>query len=397
MISRTVAPALTAACGAALLLGACTAQPIPRPPPPPAAEAQPPLLGEQPGPPDETGLLGGPPAPGAESGAPSQATVTFRQGEGTVVSTLRTIPEQEAAAPPPAKPPRPARKAIRPHAPARTGAQAAEPPAPQIEITPPAPLVSATPAQTAAPAPAPQGPLAQAPQAPFVQALPLAAPADPTLAALQRGLTEETARGSTLVAPTAVTQGGSGQVSLRLPADLMARLQAEAGKLGLARAARSAEVSARLTGEGYRITPPQNQTVPLKTGEAIVFNWQVEPAAAPASGPAPAPGALTARADAALTGDGAVRNFALVALEQAPPTAAAPAPSGGQTSAKWVLVSILVLLAALVLGGVFRNHAERRRAEAERRRRDRTARTFEPPRPLAEVKAEAEAEAKPES
>lgn len=386
MISRAAAPALTAVCGAALLLGACTAQPIPEPPPPPPPIEAPPHAPVPADHPDETGLLGGPPAPGAEQGAPSQATMTYRQGQGVVVSSLKTIPEPEPAAQPS---PAPARVSPPP---------VVGQPYPRIAITPPAAPITARPSAVVAP-PATTGasPVAQAPATPFVQTLPLATPTDGRLAAMQKALAKPTAEGARFTVPPLVAQGGPGQVSLRLPADLLAQIQAQARAVRLESAARSAEVSARLSGEGYRITPNETQTARLKSGEDLEFKWQVAPADQGQSAASPR-GDLKAQADVALTGDGKAMTFELTRLENAPPAPAAP-PVKGQTSAQWVLVTILVLLAALVLGGVFRNHAERRRLEAEQRKRDRAAAAFGRPvaTPLAMQDAETSGAGAPET
>jgi hypothetical protein len=301
---------------------------------------------------------------------------------------MQTIPEAQPAPPPvrSAQPP-----SARHHAPTARRAEADRPRAVSIIPAPPPP-VSATPQAIAAAAPATSTPLSAAPTTPFVQPLPLTPPSDPRLAALQRTLADETAKASRLSVPPVVSQGGPGQVSLRLPATLLARLQSQAKRFDLGRAAQTAEVSARLSGEGYQITPSEAQTAALKPGEELVFNWQVAPAATTAGAKPAAPGPLKAEAEAALTGQGQALTFPLTALEHAPATAAEPARSREENSAKWLLASILVLLAALVLGGVFRNHRERQRLEAERRRREAAAAAFDGPRPLSEAEAAAFAE-----
>ncbi|WP_374576270.1 hypothetical protein [Phenylobacterium sp.] len=356
--------------GATLALAACTRaiNPTPQPAPQTYEQAPPPhLLGgetsEAAKPADETGLLGGPPAAGAEGGAPASATLHFRRPDGVVVSTMKTIPDEPAQAAPPVHRRARVKGRVSRSGSMRVTAQA---------VTPPPPLVSATPAQTGqAPPPAPAA-LAKAPQSPFDHALPLTPPADPKLAALQGALAApDGAAGAKLAVAEAVTQGKPGGVDLRLPANLLARLKAEAAKLGLDAAARTAEVSAKLSGDGYKIEPEGPITLPLKADQEIIFNWRVTP------GEGAAAKALKAEADLALTGDGKAQTFSLAALERTPaPPSAKPASAQGQTQAKWALAIILILMAVLVLAGVWRNHKDRRRAEAERRQRKQAAEAF---------------------
>lgn len=388
-----LAPILSALSLGVLALGACTRaiNPTPEPEPEPYAEAPPPppLLGEAPPsgprPADETGLLGGPPAPGAEGGAEASATIRFRRPDGVVVSTMKTIPDPEPALVEP--PPRPgAAQRLRPRVQGRMDRSgdlkvtAAPPP---LIVPAPPPTSAIAPVAPAPPPAAAPGELAKAPQAPFAQVLALPTPADPKLAALQAATAGADAAGAKLSIADSIAKGLAGEVQLRLPAALAARLRAEAARLGLGAAARTAEVSARLSGAGYRIDPAGPQVQALKPDEEIVFNWRVVPGEAGATGP------LKVEAEAALTGEGAARTFALAALEQTPVPPAEPqaaAASSGQTQAKWALAIILVLLAALVLTGIWRNHKERRRAEAERRQRERAASAFAEDTP-AETKA----------
>ncbi|MFN3524346.1 MAG: hypothetical protein ACK4YQ_19035 [Phenylobacterium sp.] len=374
----------------AATLAACSRamapEPAPAPPPPAEAPPPPPLLGEAPSdaprPPDETGLLGGPPAPGAEGGAPASATIRFRRPDGVVVSTMETIPDEPAPAAAPAAQPRP-RVTGRLRS---DGSVKVAGVAPVVRPAPP-PVTAIPPVAPAPPPAPPAGEVAKAPETPFVHDLPLPPPADPTLAALQGALVGAEGVGARLQVPPSTAKGLPGVVELRLPAGLLSRLRAEAAKLGLGEAARTAEVTAELNGAGYTIDPASPQTSSLASDEEMVFNWRVTPGA---SGEASQP--LKAGAEIALTGDGAARRFSVAALEQTPAPAAEPAPaasSAGQTQAKWALAVILVLMAALVLAGVWRTHKERRRAEAERRQRERAAAAFaEPtPPPTAETKA----------
>ncbi len=118
-----------------------------------------------------------------------------------------------------------------------------------------------------------------------------------------------------------LSAGRETRVVLTLPAGLLDSIQGKAADLGLDRAARNASVAVQLSGQGYAVTPNQEQSVRLKPGEASVFSWQVKPAGT--SG-----GVLTADMTGALDGS---RTFALGALTAQIPAAAAasinaPAP-----------------------------------------------------------------------
>ena len=70
--------------------------------------------------------------------------------------------------------------------------------------------------------------------------------------------------------------GDVGAVTLTLPANLLATVQGEAGKVGLGKAAAHVSVSARLTGSGYDITPNGEQSSKLSSGQPLSFSWQVK-------------------------------------------------------------------------------------------------------------------------
>jgi hypothetical protein len=390
---RSFFSAPTAGLGAILalsLLAACSRAMAPEPAPAQSAPVEdappPPLLGEAPAqaprPADETGLLGGPPAPGAEGGAPASATIRFRRPDGVVVSTMETIPDAPAAPP--------ASDIDRPRITGRITSAGAMTVRAVPLVTPAPPPITAAAPVVGEPAKAPaSGDLAKAPETPFVRALPLAAPSDPALAKLQAAVAGENAAGAKLFVPDALAKGLPAEVQLRLPRDLFARLKAEAARLGLGSAAGAAEVTARLSGQGRAIEPSAPQTVRLSDGQDIVFKWRVSPEADAKPGP------LKADADVALIGEGAARTLPVAALEHAPPPAAeAPPPSNGQMRAKWALAIILVLLAGLVLAGVWRAHKERQRAETERRQRERAAQAFEPPAQDSPAKEPADGDAR---
>jgi hypothetical protein len=274
-------------------------------------------------------------------------------------------------------------------------------------VAKPAPIAKA-PAPVAKPAPVPVKPAA--PVAPVT-------PAQGKLGQLQTAVGGEVARGSTLTVGPEIAQGKPGKVSLSLPATLLETLKAEAAKLGLTKAARKAEVSANLSGDGYAITPNGRQTATLKAGEAAVFNWDVAPGAA-------AKGPLKADIDAALTGQKTPQPLSLASIQSAVAATAAeaskkaggfhlpklkfpsfgsskraetagppPAPVDedaaatgaakpgllkgrsfpliGSVSGNVQLAAILGLLAVVILAVVSRNVARQKRL-AERRRRFRT-------------------------
>ena len=116
--------------------------------------------------------------------------------------------------------------------------------------------------------------------------------------------------------PAAVTSGQEGVVVLTLPEGLLARIQAEAAKLGMTVPARTVDTRASLTGEGYTIVPNASQAARLKTGEATSFAWQVKPGAGEK-------GPLTAEIGGELKGGAKPVAFPITAIEQ---VVAAPAP-----------------------------------------------------------------------
>jgi hypothetical protein len=146
---------------------------------------------------------------------------------------------------------------------------------------------------------------------PVVQAPPVVAPKPaPKLVQLQTAVGQIVAQGSNLVVSPDIAQGKPGAVSLSLPANLLNALRDQAAQFGFKRAARSANVSATLSGDGYSVTPGGAQTQALKAGQAANFAWQVTP------GPN-ANGPLHAHVDAALQGQGAPKLLSLATLQSA--------------------------------------------------------------------------------
>lgn len=264
----------------------------------------------------------------------------------------------------------------------------------------------------AAPAPAPVH-VAAAP--PVAKPVPAAPPTK--LVQLQAAVGQAVVQGSNLAVSPDIAQGKPGGVALTLPANLWDVLRAQAEKFGFKRAARHADVSATLSGDGYAVTPNGSQSQALKAGQAARFAWQVTPGQK-ASGP------LRAEVSAELKGQGASKLLSLATLQSAvaqvtaqaqaaqnglhlpslseffaklfghkSDTAAAPAPAAATTPAaapapadasqsplhdrtlpiighvtvRAQIAAFLAFLAVLILLLIQRNMAEQRRA-AERRR-----------------------------
>ena len=394
------------------------------PPPDDYTQAPPPeLMGGAPGARyDSSGLAGGPSGGQTTQSSAYRAPprnvnrlVTYRRADGVLVTAMRPVPNPEdmsarerrlvygnryaprayVSAPPRVRRPAaeayyaPAKPAARPAAvAARPPVVAAKPLAPvakPVVAAPPKTVEQAKPA--AAPKPAPV--LAKAPQ-PTFPATGLSVPADPKLAKLQAAVGGEVASGSKLTVPDAVSKGEAGQVSLSLPQTLLATLQREAAKLGLTKAAKTAEVTATLSGTGYEITPNGPQTAKLKTGEAAAFNWQVKPGAGER-------GPLKADVDAGLTGVKPPMTFSLASIEQAlaavmpqapakkegfsfqallskltiPGMKDVSVPGVGRVPSNKVVAGALILAALALLIALARGAGEGRR-RAERRRKFRT-------------------------
>ncbi|MDB5438450.1 MAG: hypothetical protein JWM33_877, partial [Caulobacteraceae bacterium] len=183
-----------------------------------------------------------------------------------------------------------------------------------------------------------------------------------------------------------VLAGKPGVVSLVLPASLADDLATQAGKLGLSRAAKTADASAALIGDGYAVLPDGVQTARLKSGEAATFNWQVTPLAA-------AKGGLAATVGVDLKGAGKPQSLAIgkVAAPAAPPADAQSGPSAGGGSVvdklgvpgsptvlvpgfgpvkSGLLVLLFIGLLIAVLAIALYNRAQTEQRATERRRRE---------------------------
>ncbi len=226
----------------------------------------------------------------------------------------------------------------------------------------PAP-VRAVPARPAVVAKAPTKP---APAAPAAKAL------DPRLAKLQTAVAPEVSAGAVLTPAAPLSPNVEVSVALTLPQTLFDTIRREAAKVGLGRAARTSEVSATLSGQGYEITPNGPQTARLKSGEAASFQWQVKPVAGEL-------GPLQAQIDALLLGQRNPMRFPLGTITKAAPTPEAPAkldlgklnlgyadvPGVGRLRGETLVGGGLLLLALVLLVIIARNASE---AEARARR-----------------------------
>ena len=413
--------AFQGAAAAALLTVAGCSGPAPHetPPPPDSYKASdsPSLMGGAPTS-DNSGLAGGPGAsattsaklPPASTSDPKYVMrlVTYRRADGVLVTAMRPIknPEDMTAAErrqvygnryaprarvtahshsAPATHAAPVRVAAAPAAKPMVVAKPAPAPAPKVAVAKPmAPVVAPAPAPKTIEAPTAVAPVVAAKLNPPPAGLP--EPADSRLAALQTAVGGEVAAGSKLTVPEALAKGEPAQVSLSLPQTVLAIIQREAAKLGLGKAAKKADVTATLSGEGYEITPNGPQTATLKPGEAPAFNWQVKPGAGEK-------GPLKADVDASLNGGKAPMTFSLASLEQAVKSAvdsvqprakgslldklAIPGmptvklPGVGEVPSKSVVALGLLLAGLALLVAIARNVGENAR-RAERRRKFRT-------------------------
>jgi hypothetical protein len=331
---------------------------------------------------------------------------TYKRADGMIVVSMDPIANPEDMSPAERRRVYPARYAARAAtAPARRRSYYAPPTYAAAPVVRPAPKPAATvaykPAPPVAPAPAPKpvyvpAPAAVAPAAPVAQT-PAPPPAAPMTATdkLSAAVKGEATKGATLTVPDSLSKGQEAKVTLTLPQDLLAIIQREAGKLGLTRQAKKAEVSATLSGQGYVIDPPGKQTKPLASGQATSFDWQVKPGTGEKA-------PLRADVDGTLTGSGKPQSFSLASLEQAMAGAVDDAKAKakgftmphfslpkfsldsltwpgmptldlGPVKAKTGNVSaILIGLVALFIAWMLARGAGANRARAERRRKYRT-------------------------
>ena len=231
---------------------------------------------------------------------------------------VRAKPAQAA----PAAKPAPTKRPAPTPAPAKRPAVAPPPAKAKPVAPPPVQLKPAVPAPKVAPA----VPAAAKPAAP---------PSPASVAALQTAVAKLAAQAAVLTPPATVTVNQSGEATLTLPATFADSLKQEAAKAGLGDAAASANLTARLTGENYTVTPDETQSAPLMAGQPTVFHWTVIPTAAK-------PGPLTAKLGADLLSGGAAT------LDLG--TIGKPGPAvGGNPELRWIGVGLLVLVGLVVL------------------------------------------------
>ena len=182
--------------------------------------------------------------------------------------------------PPPAQPVVPT-----PPSPAQAAAPDAAPRTDQSEATPP---VAASSRPAMMPHRSPALPVPGADPAPAVR--PAAAPAPPVLAgqpadpAFDRGAAIATFQaaalkalnqGAQLTLPAKIEVDQPFQVSLVLPTGFTAAIRQSASATGLTPADAALDVTAALTGSGFRIEPLEPQSQPLLAGQPTVFHWTV--------------------------------------------------------------------------------------------------------------------------
>ena len=114
--------------------------------------------------------------------------------------------------------------------------------------------------------------------------------------------------------------GSPTKASLVLPGDLLARIRAEAGGLGLGKAAGRVVVRVKLSGDGYVISPGLRESTKLAPGRSARFHWKVK-----RTGASNAP--LSAHVTGVLYGDGPTKSFVLAQLTLGATPLPAPAPA----------------------------------------------------------------------
>lgn len=362
----------------ALLAGCGGPGPSPMPPPPPpeaSYDRAPVELAGAPAPaPDQHGLAGGFPdsqaAPSAATMAPIPNPEDLPAAErhriyGTAYDGRLVAARED-------------RPAALPYgdAPARPSA------------APPAPRATASPAPRRTPA-----------GAAAVERPTAAKPLDPRLTRLQTALAPSVSAGAVLTLSAPLSLRLEGPAVLTLPPSLFDTIRQEAAKVGLGGAARTSEVSATLSGQGYEITPNGPQTVRLKPGEAASFQWQIKPGAGGL-------GPLRAQVDAALRGQRTPMTFPLTTITKAAPVAEpAPArfdsgwlnlgyadvPGVGRLRGETLVGGGLLLLALALLVLITRNASEveaRARRHREARKAAENAPTAPEPSPANPSDAE---------
>jgi hypothetical protein len=196
---------------------------------------------------------------------------------------------------------------------------------------------------------------------------PLAAPQDRAakLAGLQTALTQALAKAAAFKAPERFTAGVPAEVVLEVPAEFGDVVLSEAQKAGLSDVAAAVNLTAVLSGDGFSVTPSEMAAQPLMAGQPTKFTWLVT-AMRNAKGP------LHADMGADLSGAGA-ESLDLGSLKVA--------DGAGRLSPRLIGATLLVLIAALVVGWLARG----RKAPPAAKR---PAAASPPPTPAPEPKAQ---------
>lgn len=171
------------------------------------------------------------------------------------------------------------------------------------------------------------------------------------VAALQTALGGEIARTAKLDVP-AFEAGKAATVALTVPAGFADTLRTESGRQALSDEAASANLNAKLGGDGYTVLPGDAQAQPLQAGQPTRFQWTVT-AEPNARGP------LQAQVGASLLGGGS--DTLDLGVVKAP-------PSGAGMGWRAVGGGLLALLAVLAVALFARNRGRRAAEPAEVRR-----------------------------
>ena len=182
------------------------------------------------------------------------------------------------------------------------------------------------------------------------------------LQTLQTALAGAVGAKAVLNSPGKLVANRPADVSLSLPADFAETVRSEAGKVGLADAAASANVTALLSGDGYAITPDETQSQPLTVGQPTEFHWTVT-AQPDAKGP------LRADVGADLLGGGS-ETLSLGTVVKSGAT-------GFQLTPRAIGAIILALIVILVLAWLGRGRSTPARPVQVRRREDYTGRPLD--------------------
>lgn len=333
--------AAAAVCVAGLLvLDGCDQRPYPTPTQDPAPQPPP------------TELMGAPAPPPANetTAAPTQTPAP---------APLKAPDVTMAPIPNPPEPPRSAERAD-PRPPVAAPSPAAAP-APSAV---PAPL-AATSVRTAAPltgqpmvgAPPVVAPATAPPH-------PVAAQGEPQPEAFQAAAATALNHGSQLKLPARFETGQAAQVTLTLPASFAAALSKAAINGGLTTAGGPIDVTAALTGQGYRIEPMEPQSLPLQAGQPLVFHWTVTPSAGART-------ALRARVCAAAPAGSEPICIGPVLASKA----------GFRINSQLLGAALLVVIVGLVIAWLSRDRRAPPSRSPEARRAARQAAMVEPPLP----------------